>query len=56
MSSDRSGSLSRLRHLLAADHIADAITVTPEALRWLGTMAAFIGGFVVWCWIVGLVA
>lgn len=45
----------RLREWLAASD-ADAITVTPEALRWLATLAAFVGGFIAWCWIVSLVA
>ena len=56
MSKNRSGNLSRLRRLLAADHTADAITVTPEALRLVATMAAFVGAFFVYCWLVSLVA
>lgn len=46
---------AKLRCLLAASD-ADAITVTPEALRWLATMAAFVGALMAWCYVVSLIA
>lgn len=45
----------RLAVFLAASN-ADAITVTPEALRWFATMAAFVGGFLGWCYVVSLIS
>ena len=45
----------RLAAFLAASD-ADAIVVTPEALRWLAVHMCLVGGFVAWCWIVSLIA